>query len=171
MAYSNDVSARLASTDVLRRALAGIRALAVVGGLAVIGAPLAACSDDGHATLHTRKGDFAFNIEVMDTPAGREKGLMFRTSLAPDAGMLFDFLSEQPVEFWMVNTLIPLDMVFIAGNGSVKTVHANARPQDPTPIPSGGPVQFVLEIPGGRAAEIGLEPGDRMDQSRVKASQ
>ena len=146
------------------------RACRVVGiclAVGFAGLPLAACSDDGHAILHTQKGDFTFNIEVVDTDAGREKGLMFRQSLAPDAGMLFDFLTAQPVEFWMVNTFIPLDMVFIAGNGTVKTVHANARPQDATPIPSGAPVQFVLEIPGGRAAQIGLRPGDRMEQSRV----
>ena len=148
--------------------LAALRALGVAGALVVVGLPLAACSDDGHATLHTAKGDFNFNISVVDTPAGRERGLMFVTSLAPDAGMLFDFLTPQPVEFWMVNTLIPLDMVFIDADGTVKTVHANARPQDPTPIPSGVPVQFVLEIPGGRAGEIGLAPGDTMEQSRVK---
>jgi len=136
--------------------------------LIIVGLPLAACSDDGHLTLHTSKGAFNFNIEVVDTDAGRERGLMFRQSLAPDAGMLFDFLKEQPVEFWMVNTFIPLDMVFIAADGTVKTVHANARPQDATPIPSGVPVQFVFEIPGGRAAEIGLAPGDRFDQARVK---
>ena len=147
---------------------AAVRALGVCLGLLIVGAPLAAWSDDGHATLHTKKGDFAFNIEVVDTDAGRERGLMFRQSLAPDAGMLFDFLDEEPVAFWMVNTFIPLDMVFIAADGTVKTVHANARPQDATPIPSGAPVEFVLEIPGGRAAEIGLAPGDTLEQSRVK---
>jgi len=153
------------------RTVAGVLRLAgICLALVIVGLPLAACSDDGHLTLHTSKGAFDFNIEVVDTQAGRERGLMFRQSLAPDAGMLFDFLSEQPVEFWMVNTFIPLDMVFIASDGTVKTIHANARPQDPTPIPSGPPVQFVLEIPGGRAAEIGLQPGDKMDQSRVKKS-
>lgn len=130
--------------------------------------PLAAFADDSHAVLHTKKGDFTFNIEVVDTEAGREKGLMYRKSLAPDAGMLFDFLTPQPVEFWMENTLIPLDMVFIASDGIVTSIHADAKPMDTTPIPSGGPVQFVLEIPGGRAAEIGLMPGDRMSEARVK---
>ena len=148
--------------------LALARMIGALLALLVVGMPLAACSDDGHAILHTGKGDYSFGIEVVDTPAGREKGLMFRQSLAADAGMLFDFLTEQPVEFWMVNTFIPLDMVFVAADGTVKTVHANARPQDATPIPSGAPVQFVLEIAGGRAAEIGLKPGDRMEQQRVK---
>lgn len=130
-----------------------------------------ALADDSHAVLHTRKGDFTFNIEVVDTEAGRERGLMGRKSLAPDAGMLFDFLAPQPVAFWMKDTLIPLDMVFIARGGVVKSIHADARPLDLTPIPSDGPVQFVLEIAGGRAAQIGLAPGDRMDEARVKPDQ
>lgn len=129
--------------------------------------PTAATADDSQAVLHTKKGDFPFHIEVADTEAGRERGLMFRRSLAPDAGMLFDFFTPQPVEFWMVNTYIPLDMVFIAADGTVKTVHPNAVPEDPTPIPSGAPVRFVLEIAGGRAAEIGLEPGDKLEQARI----
>ncbi|HTJ58666.1 MAG TPA: DUF192 domain-containing protein [Devosiaceae bacterium] len=148
--------------------LAMLRALGICLALIVVGVPLAAASaDDSVASFQTKKGDFKFNIEVVDTDAGRERGLMFRRSLAPNAGMLFDFLGEQPVDFWMVNTFIPLDMVFMTANGTVKTVHANARPQDATPIPSGGPVRFVLEIPGGRAAEIGLVPGDKMEQARV----
>ncbi|MDB5562704.1 MAG: hypothetical protein JWN11_2122 [Hyphomicrobiales bacterium] len=131
-------------------------------------APLAALSDDNHAVLHTAKGDFAFTIEVVDTPAGREQGLMNRQSLAPDAGMLFDFQTEQQVQFWMQNTLIPLDMLFISADGVVKTIHVNAKPMDTTPIPSQVPVRFVLEIPGGRSVEIGLKPGDRFEQQRVE---
>ena len=146
----------------------GALAVGVWLALVIVGTPVLARADDGHATLHTKKGDFAFNIEVVDTEAGREQGLMYRKSLAPNAGMLFDFLDEESVAFWMRNTLIPLDMVFIAADGTVKSVHADAKPEDETPIPSGGLVEFVLEIPGGRAAEIGLQPGDTMEQSRVK---
>lgn len=152
----------------LRRLTATLRITGLCLVLLVLGLPLAARADDSHAILHTSKGDFTFNIEVVDTPEGRERGLMFRRSLAPDAGMLFDFRTPQEVAFWMVNTFIPLDMVFIGADGTVRTIHANARPQDPTPIPSNAQVQFVLEIAGGRAAEIGLEPGDRMEQARVK---
>jgi uncharacterized protein len=129
-----------------------------------------ACSADNVAVLHTAKGDFAFNIEIADTEAAREKGLMFRSSLAPDAGMLFDYFHEQLATFWMQNTLIPLDMVFIAADGTVKTIHPNARPMDTTTIPSEVPVRFVLEIAGGRAAEIGLAVGDKMSQPRVGAA-
>jgi uncharacterized protein len=145
-----------------------LRASALLLLMFAVALPAAARADDAHAVFHTKKGSFTFTIEVMDTEAGRERGLMFRKSLAPDAGMLFDFLRPQPVEFWMENTFIPLDMVFIASDGVVKTIAANAKPMDTTPIPSGVPVQFVLEIPGGRAAEIGLAPGDTMDEARVK---
>jgi uncharacterized membrane protein (UPF0127 family) len=126
-----------------------------------------ACSADNHAIFHTAKGDFVFTIEIADTEAEREKGLMFRTSLAPDAGMLFDYHQEQEAAFWMQNTLIPLDMIFISAKGVVKSIHVNARPMDTTPIPSGGPIRFVMEIPGGRSEEIGLKVGDRFENSRV----
>jgi uncharacterized membrane protein (UPF0127 family) len=71
----------------------------------------------------------------------------------------------------MRNTFIPLDMIFIAPDGTVETVHVNARPQDPTSIPSGVPVQFVLEIPGGRSVQIGLKPGDKAEHPRMTAAQ
>ena len=130
-------------------------------------APLAACSDEGKLTLRTASGDHAFHVEVVDTPESRAKGLMFVKDLADDAGMLFDFKEERPVSFWMQNTLIPLDMIFIGTDGVVKTVHANARPMDTTSISSGVPVRYVLEIPGGVAASIGLQPGDTMIHDRV----
>jgi uncharacterized membrane protein (UPF0127 family) len=126
-----------------------------------------ACSADNRGVLHTAKGDFAFNLEIADTEAQREKGLMFRTALAPDAGMLFDYHKEQLATFWMQNTLIPLDMIFIAADGTVKTIHVNARPLDTTPIPSDVPVRFVLEIAGGRSEEIGLKVGDKFEHDRV----
>ncbi len=128
---------------------------------------VAACSADNRLVLHTAKGDFSFTIEIADTDASREKGLMFRTALAPDAGMLFDYHHEQVATFWMQNTLIPLDMIFIGEDGTVRTIHVNARPMDPTVIPSVVPVRFVLEIAGGRSEEIGLKVGDKMEQERV----
>lgn len=128
-----------------------------------------ACSADNRAVFHTSKGDFPFTIEIADTEASRERGLMFRTSLAPDAGMLFDYHQEQQTSFWMQNTLIPLDMIFISASGIVKTIHVNARPMDTTSIPSEVPIRFVMEIPGGRSEEIGLKVGDRFEQPRVAA--
>ena len=130
--------------------------------------PLAACSAEERLVLHTEKGAFTFNVEVVDTPESRAQGLMFRESLADDAGMLFDFKEVRPVSFWMQNTLIPLDMIFIAPDGTVETIHVNARPLDTTSISSQVPVQFVLEIPGGRSVEIGLAPGDRVEHPRMQ---
>jgi uncharacterized membrane protein (UPF0127 family) len=130
-----------------------------------------ACSADNRAVFHTSKGDFPFAVEIADTEASRERGLMFRTSLAPDAGMLFDYHHEQQTSFWMQNTLIPLDMIFISADGIVKTIHVNAQPRDTTSIPSGVPIRFVMEIPGGRSEEIGLKVGDRFEHPRVGTAQ
>lgn len=144
-----------------------LRRAAVAMAIAMVALPLSACSDEGKLVLHTATGDYTFNVEVVDTPEGRAKGLMFVQELADDAGMLFDFKEEREVSFWMRNTFIPLDMIFVGSDGVVKTIHVNARPHDVTSIPSEVPVQFVLEIPGGRSAEIGLEPGDTMDHPLV----
>jgi hypothetical protein len=103
-----------------------------------------------------------FTVEVADTNRKREIGLMCRTQLAPDRGMLFDFKKSQEVYFWMENTLIPLDMVFIGADGRVVSVARNAAPMDRTPIPSHGVILGVLEIAGGRAAALGIAPGDRV---------
>lgn len=153
----------LGFAPVLRRAAAAM-------AVAAVALPLAACSDEGKLVLHSSTGDYTFNVEVVDTPESRAKGLMFVQELADDAGMLFDFKEERQVSFWMRNTFIPLDMIFIGADGVVKTIHVNARPHDVTSIPSEVPVQFVLEIPGGRSVEIGLEPGDTMDHPLVAKS-
>jgi uncharacterized membrane protein (UPF0127 family) len=113
----------------------------------------------------TARGDYHFQVEVADTSASRERGLMFRKSLAGDRGMLFDFKTPQAVAFWMKNTLIPLDMLFIGTDGRIVSIARDARPMDETAIPSGGSVLAVLELRGGRAAEIDAEPGDRVRES------
>jgi hypothetical protein len=128
---------------------------------------LAAFADESKLTLHTGTGDYDFDVQVVDTPESRAQGLMYVTELADDAGMLFDFKEERGVSFWMRNTFIPLDMIFVDAKGIVKNVHVNARPHDPKGIPSDGPVQYVLEIPGGRSVEIGLKPGDKMGHDRI----
>lgn len=132
---------------------------------------LAACSSEDRVILHTDSGDHRFTVEIVDTPEARAQGLMFRQSLAEDAGMLFDFHEERPVSFWMRNTFIPLDMIFISATGTVENIHVNARPQDPTSIPSGVPVRFVLEIIGGRSEAIDLEIGDRVSHPRIAAAE
>jgi len=121
-----------------------------------------ALADDSHAVLHTRKGDFTFNIEVVDTEAGRERGLMGRKSLAPDAGMLFDFKTPSPVSMWMKNTFIPLDMVFIDAGGRVINIAERTVPQSLDPVAAAAPARAVLEVNGGTAARLGIKPGDRV---------
>ena len=87
--------------------------------------------------------------------------MMYRRSVAPDRGMIFPYDPPQSVAFWMQNTLIPLDMVFIRADGRIARI-ATAKPLDLTSVPSGEPVAAVLEIRGGRAAQLGIRPGDRV---------
>jgi len=101
-----------------------------------------------------------FTVEIADTDERRTYGLMFRKVLPGDHGMIFDFQRDQPVSMWMRNTLIPLDMLFIARDGRVVNIHERAIPHDETAIPSEGPVRAVLELNGGTVARLGLKPGD-----------
>jgi uncharacterized protein len=110
----------------------------------------------------THGRDIKFEIELATNDAERARGLMYRKQLGPYEGMLFDFYQEMPVSFWMKNTLIPLDMVFIAADGTVKHVHANAVPMSTDTVPSRFPVRAVLEINGGSAALLGIKPGDKV---------
>ena len=126
-----------------------------------------ALADDTQLTVKSAAGEHRFTVEIADTPAQQQKGLMFRQELAPDAGMLFDFHESRQVSFWMQNTLIPLDMLFIRTDGSIANIRVNAHPLDPTSIPSDGPVEFVLEIPGGRSVELGIKAGDTVVNDRI----
>lgn len=100
------------------------------------------------------------DVEIADTLESRTIGLMFRKSMPRNAGMLFLFEREEPRAFWMKNTLIPLDMIFVRSDGSIVNIAEKAIPHDETPVPSTGPAIAVLEINGGRAAELGLKAGD-----------
>ena len=100
-----------------------------------------------------------FSVEVVDTPQGRAVGLMNRPSMGKFAGMLFVYPSAKPVSFWMRNTLISLDMLFIGADGVVDRVHENAVPLDETPIFGGEEIQYVVEINGGMARTLGIEAG------------
>jgi hypothetical protein len=103
-----------------------------------------------------------FTVEFADTDERRALGLMYRTQLAPDAGMLFDFKKDQDVAMWMRNTRIPLDMLFIARDGKVANIAQRAVPFSEATIPSSGPVRAVLEVNGGTAERLGLKAGDRV---------
>lgn len=135
--------------------------------LAPLGLTSPVLADETIATIVSGDNRHEFEVEIADDDRSRGRGLMFRRELAPNAGMLFDYLTERPASFWMRNTLIPLDMIFIRENGEIVQVHANAIPHDETPIRSIVDVRFILEIPGGRAEELGIGAGDRLEHPRV----
>jgi uncharacterized protein len=133
----------------------------VAVALALLPAPLladAACSP-GRVDLRWPGGSESFAVELADEPAERSRGLMFRETLDPAAGMLFVYDAPRRATFWMKNTLIPLDMIFADATGTVTKVHAEAIPGDLTTIDGGEGVAVVLEINGGLAARLGIGPG------------
>jgi uncharacterized membrane protein (UPF0127 family) len=145
--------------------------LAFVGLGLTAGAALAeaACAPD-RLDLRWEGGGESFAIELADDAAERSKGLMFREKLDPASGMLFVYESPRRAQFWMKNTLIPLDMVFADATGTVTRVHANAIPGDLTPIDGGDGVVFVLEINGGLAGKLGIAPGAVLRHPAIPAA-
>jgi uncharacterized membrane protein (UPF0127 family) len=113
-------------------------------------------------TIHSSTGVHRFTVQVAATEEQQERGLMFYRSLGPDQGMIFPYNPPQEVSFWMENTLIPLDIIFIRPDGTIARI-TNAKPLDRTPLPSGATIGAVLEIRGGRAAELGIREGDKVD--------
>jgi len=118
----------------------------------------------GQQTLEiaSKTGVHTFAVEVVDNDTDRAKGLMYRKALPEGRGMLFDFHRDQDVSFWMQNTYIPLDMVFIRGDGRILRIQENTEPLSTRLIPSGGPVRAVLEVIGGTTRKLGIAPGDRV---------
>jgi hypothetical protein len=112
--------------------------------------------------IASKTGVHSFAVEMATTEADREKGLMFRKELPEGRGMLFDFDREQEVGFWMQNTYIPLDMIFIQGDGRILRIEESTQPLSTKLIPSNGPVRAVLEVIGGTAEKLGIAPGDRV---------
>jgi len=104
-----------------------------------------------------------FEVELAVTPQQQTQGLMFRRALKADAGMLFDFHKVKPVAMWMKNTLLPLDMIFIADDGRIAGIAERTIPQSLDIISSPGAVRAVLEVNGGTAEKLGLKVGDRVD--------
>ena len=107
-------------------------------------------------TITTDKGRFVYDVEVAITPDQQARGLMWRPVLGSNKGMLFIFDRQRPLSFWMQNTLIPLDMVFIDNAGQLVSIQREATPLSRTPRPSNGPARFVLEIDGGDAAALNI---------------
>lgn len=139
-----------------------MRGSAILLALALLpGRAIAACDED-MLDLRWSGGTAHFEVEIADDPAERATGLMHRATMPSSSGMLFVYDSPRMVSFWMKDTLIPLDMLFIDARGVVRAIRENAVPQDLTPIPSGQEVQFVLEVNGGLSARLGIEPGAEM---------
>jgi uncharacterized protein len=123
-----------------------------------------AASELAPLTIETSAGSsLAFRVELARTDTERARGLMYRDKLAPDAGMLFLYPTDRPVAFWMKNTLIPLDLLFIERDGTILSIAERAVPLSEATIPSGGPVAAVLELNGGTASHLGIKPGDRVE--------
>ncbi len=102
----------------------------------------------------------SFNVEVAASSMEQAKGLMFRTELADNAGMIFPFREPRVASFWMKNTVIPLDIIFIRSNGTIESIAENTVPYSTDPVEAGEPVAAVLELRGGLTAELGIGPGD-----------
>jgi hypothetical protein len=140
----------------------------VLVGLVAFAAPVWPA---GKQTLEiaSKSGVHVFSVEIADNDAERAKGLMYRKELPEGQGMLFDFHREQEVSFWMQNTYIPLDMVFIRADGRILRIAENTEPLSTKLIPSGGPVRAVLEVIGGTTQKLGIAPGDRVASPIFKA--
>lgn len=128
--------------------------------------PITGCSQDVSeaeraqtipVTIAAKGQAHRFNVEVARTDAEQDQGLMFRTSLPADGGMLFPFEKPRIGSFWMKNTLIPLDMIFIRADGSIDRIAENTIPESLEPVVSGGEVSAVLELAGGTAARLNID--------------
>jgi uncharacterized membrane protein (UPF0127 family) len=110
----------------------------------------------------SKTGVHTFTVEMAVTPEEQARGLMFRRELPEGQGMLFDFQREQPATFWMKNTYVSLDMIFIRADGRILRIAENTVPLSEALVRSGGPVRAVLEVVAGTARKLGIAPGDRV---------
>ncbi len=142
-----------------------------LGGALVLllasGAPMAAeeaiVFERGALTIETASGQsYRFEVEIATTAAQRGRGLMFREHMAEHAGMLFVYAAEQPIRMWMRNTLIPLDMLFVAEDGRIVSIAENTEPLSEAVIASSEPALGVIELNGGTARRLDIRPGDRV---------
>lgn len=141
----------------------GLRAAAPVAVLVVLVSVAAAQKGvREELVVETDAGRHSFRVEIADDPRERSLGLMYRRSMGADEGMLFDFFQEQPASFWMRNTYISLDMLFLKADGTIDSIAERTTPLSDRSVPSRGPVRFVLELNGGTSEKLGIEPGDRV---------
>ncbi|MDC0737423.1 DUF192 domain-containing protein [Cognatishimia sp. SS12] len=134
-----------------------------------IGLALPAWAECRRDTVHLRGewGEARFTVEVADNAPARSKGLMGRPSMPQSAGMFFVYHRTGDLAFWMKNTLIPLDIIFLDQNGIVVNIHHSARPFDETPLPSRAPARYVLEVNGGLAKALGITVGTELRHPSV----
>jgi uncharacterized membrane protein (UPF0127 family) len=133
-------------------------------------AGLSTCRSEPRVVVSTKSGkDYAVRVEIADTPAKREMGLQYRNELADGQGMLFLFPSEEVLTFWMKNTPIPLDMIFIGSDMKIVGIVREAAPFSLAPRSVGAPSRFVLEIKGGLAKQKGIEAGDTVRFEGISA--
>jgi len=145
----------------MRRLALGPSLLAIVLGV-ILAVGAARAIEQQVVEIATRTGVHVFSIELATTEEERARGLMYRQQLPEEHGMLFDFEREEPVAMWMHDTYIPLDMIFIRGDGRILRIAERTQPLSDRIIPSGGPVRAVLEVAGGTAKRLGIAPGDRI---------
>jgi len=122
-------------------------------------------------TIRTESGKVNINVEISDTGQKIQQGLMYRESLDEDSGMLFIFQNEKPVSFWMKNTKIPLDMMFVSADGIINEIKVNVQPclSDPcTTYPSKHPTKYVIEVNAGFSEKSNIQVGDRLDLTTLK---
>ena len=145
----------------MRRLALGPSLLAIVWAV-ILAVGAARAMEQQVVEIATRTGVHVFSIELATTEEERARGLMYRQQLPEEHGMLFDFEREEPVAMWMHDTYIPLDMIFIRGDGRILRIAERTQPLSDRIIPSGGPVRAVLEVAGGTAKRLGIAPGDRI---------
>ena len=134
----------------------------VLSAFLALSASFSQAAEKSVVEIVSKTGVHSFSVEVVDNDADRAKGLMHRRSLPEGTGMLFDFHREQDVSFWMQNTYIPLDMIFIRADGRILRIAENTEPLSTKIIPSGGPAKGVLEVIAGTSRKLGIAPGDRV---------
>ena len=149
--------------------LLGLFLFAPPGGIPAVAQASGALASFPTGTVTIRSGgkSHEFAVEIATTGRQQQQGLMFRRSLAPDAGMLFVYRRAADSAMWMRNTLIPLDMIFIRADGTIGKIAERTVPMSETVISSGGPVIAVLELNAGTASRLGLKPGDKVQSSAL----
>ena len=136
-------------------------ALLILGLFVVVPGP-ARAADPRVVEIASKTGVHAFAVELATTEAERSKGLMYRKELPEGQGMLFDFHRDQEVGFWMRNTYISLDMIFIRSDGRIMRIAENTEPLSEKTVPSNGPVRGVLEVIAGTTRKLGIAVGDKV---------